>query len=531
MRMKLMKIELTDEQKKIIKSSSSCVVIASPGSGKTTTLAYKISSVLENVEDYQGVIGISYTNKASKELISKVEALNKTIKNSFLDTIHGFYLSEIIIPFSKTMFELYKVNFFISERKKIDDVDIKLEQAIELLKTGEIVLGFISELANYIFDISTDCKKYLKAKYTHIIIDEYQDCDYMQNNIFKKIVSLGIKGIAVGDPEQSIFRYSGSNSKFLFELSGMEDFDLFELTKNMRCHQSIINYAHKFLKPEDEIEPVSDLRVIGISASGDETNIAQKIEKFLPQLMKTFKIENLSDIAILTRNARTAETISNAMSYKNHYYITTDIEKSFNQNDLFLKELLYFVFGTNSVYPENIIEKFFDDKKNVEKRIITKKIKEIKESFYNSGTLPNDEIILLIKELFGEDSNIERAISTLGDNNQLNSLKPLEKDKISIMTIHKAKGSEFDLVFILDLYKYIIPSYNFDVNPAVYNDIIECKNIHYVSLTRAKKAVVLTYSTQRHNGKGEIKNSDFSEFIDPCIRPDLKLLRFKNGDF
>ena len=60
--------EPTDQQSRIIAETSSCVVIAKPGSGKTFVLSEKIKRIIPGLIDYKGVIAISYTNKASDEL-------------------------------------------------------------------------------------------------------------------------------------------------------------------------------------------------------------------------------------------------------------------------------------------------------------------------------------------------------------------------------------------------------------------------------------------------------------------------------
>ena len=63
---------LTKEQLDIINAEGNIVVIAVPGSGKTTTITYKIKKILSELDEYQGVIAISYTNKASNELKGRV---------------------------------------------------------------------------------------------------------------------------------------------------------------------------------------------------------------------------------------------------------------------------------------------------------------------------------------------------------------------------------------------------------------------------------------------------------------------------
>ena len=95
---------LSDEQKAIIKEESNCVVIATPGSGKTFTLSQKCRKIISSLPDYRGIIAISYTNKASNELKHRTILNNLNPKNSFFGTIDKFCVIEIIIPFGKHVF-------------------------------------------------------------------------------------------------------------------------------------------------------------------------------------------------------------------------------------------------------------------------------------------------------------------------------------------------------------------------------------------------------------------------------------------
>ena len=68
-------MELTDAQKIIVEQDGNCVVLATPGSGKTFVISEKIRRILlgDELRDYQGVIAISYTRKAAKNL--RIESL------------------------------------------------------------------------------------------------------------------------------------------------------------------------------------------------------------------------------------------------------------------------------------------------------------------------------------------------------------------------------------------------------------------------------------------------------------------------
>lgn len=72
------------QQKDILNCNDNCVVIAGPGSGKTTTIAHKIHSVIEDLRWFEGVSAISYTNKASNELKEKTLDLCSNLKKTRL---------------------------------------------------------------------------------------------------------------------------------------------------------------------------------------------------------------------------------------------------------------------------------------------------------------------------------------------------------------------------------------------------------------------------------------------------------------
>ena len=84
-------IKPSPEQKKIIEHQENTVITAKPGSGKTFTIVEKISSISDSLLDYQGVIAISFTRKASQELELRFKRKGIERKNHFLGTIDKFY--------------------------------------------------------------------------------------------------------------------------------------------------------------------------------------------------------------------------------------------------------------------------------------------------------------------------------------------------------------------------------------------------------------------------------------------------------
>lgn len=207
----------TSEQQKIIETEGNVVVTARPGSGKTYTIVEKIAGILENVPEYQGVIAISYTNKASDELKRRCKNKGIDLKSSFFGTIDKFYTNQIIRPFACHLTKKYiplEIEKGIPDGSEYellkgsgDKTEFTSEQAalvLKMLERGFIFLPLSGAVALYITKQIPEVLVYLKARFTHIFIDEYQDCGAVQHEFFLYLVHNHIWGVAVGDPDQAI---------------------------------------------------------------------------------------------------------------------------------------------------------------------------------------------------------------------------------------------------------------------------------------------------------------------------------------
>ena len=211
--------EPTQEQMEVLEHTGNIVVTAKPGSGKTFTVVEKIANIMPSLPSYQGIIAISFTNKASDELKRRCKQRGVEPKQSFFGTIDKFYISQIIIPFAShltcLMPEYEVVNTLkddpsYSELNNINGNLTPEQESLLLsaLSEGKIFLEISGEIALYILKNVSGALNYMKARYTHIFIDEYQDCGKIQHAIFLLLVDNGLTGIAVGDINQAIYGFS-----------------------------------------------------------------------------------------------------------------------------------------------------------------------------------------------------------------------------------------------------------------------------------------------------------------------------------
>ena len=508
----------TEEQQDIIGCLDNLVVTAKPGSGKTYTIVTKMASILPQLPDYQGIIAISFTNKASEELKIRCQKSGIPQKASFFGTIDRFYISQIIIPFAGHLTGVapeYSVERIVKENEDFQElseisgsIDNKHEKLIlKTLANGIIFLDIIGETAAFILERVSGVLKYLKARYKYIIIDEYQDCGQLQHEIFLKLISHGIKGIAVGDKDQAIFGFTNRFPKYLISLTCNKTFKHFELNKNHRCHPSISEYSLCLLGIQGEIP--EEKRVFKVTVQGDERNIASQIDERLHTIKTKYNIDHNKQIAILCRSNSTIEKISDYLKTPHKKFLDTDLDKNNSDWGRLFNEILYAIFDPD-VYAIDYIERYFSQE--YDGNIYRMALNICQNIFHqqNVDTISIDMIEKFANLIYPNKQNqtaIDLLEKTLKNKELLSAYMPAANNEINIMTIHKSKGLEFNIVFHMDLYRYILPHEN--NNP---DDKIQALNLHYVGVSRAIDACYLINGTQRYRKKE-------NDYIDALASP------------
>jgi len=104
---------------------------------------------------------------------------------------------------------------------------------------------------------------------------------------------------------------------------------------------------------------------------------------------------------------------------------------------------------------------------------------------------------------------------TLDDEFIIKQYKPIDQNEVQVMTLHKSKGLEFDVVFHLDLYDWVFPRriYTGNFNEEKFDNWEQELNLHFVGITRAKKYCLLVSSTRRLNSNDEEKSGNKSQFM------------------
>lgn len=525
-------MEPIEEQEKIINCDGNIVVLAAPGSGKTFVLSEKIKKTLKKEEllDYNGVVALSFTRKASSNLKKRSLAYGLPKKNSFFGTIDSFCLTQIIFPFGYSLLgypskeleilnlgdldsvQKEEINSYIKSQtslSKILNADLTIFR--KLFQEGYIAINSIEYLALRIIFHSKACRRFLKARFKYIFVDEYQDVDEIFHNIFLEMLNLGLRGMVVGDIDQSIYGFANKSSKYLLELISLDQFNTFRLTTNFRSHPSIVEYANKLLRESFKINN-KEKRVCFFRVEGDERTIAAFIDRYVNALCKKFEVKNLNDVAILVKNDQTLKLIDSALKTSHRKIVTTELEKDINPRSQ-LYALLLRYFYNNSLNFQSIIEEFVEyELLSILKRT---ELNEVKRTIVR---IPNTDPSLLVVSfqkiseiLFSnlpEGNSKKILLKTLSNPDELSSYRPIANNEIQLMTLHKSKGLEFDVVFHLNLDDWVLPA----KKPTGYINKEQDLNLHYVGITRARKFCALLSSTQRTRNGLSISSAP-SEFL------------------
>ncbi len=261
------------QQQAVNHRGSHLLIVAGPGTGKTHTLTFRMIETVKRLKDHEKVLAITFTNKAAGEMRSR---LNKRLWNAedktTIGTFHSFCLQflrqyhdaanlpkefRVIAPeecesISKELWPNQKqgarnkILERISEWKAIEFDEAPIaEVAVYNRKLREAgLLDFDDLLFETVRLLQGDSRilSEVQTTYPYVFVDEYQDINAIQQALLKILVGPQVELTAIGDPNQAIYGFRGSDVKFFENFA--EDFPgtlTMSLSENYRSAQNLLS--------------------------------------------------------------------------------------------------------------------------------------------------------------------------------------------------------------------------------------------------------------------------------------------------
>mgnify|MGYP001161572055 FL=1 len=603
---------LNESQREAVEiTSGSTLVLAGAGSGKTRVLTYKLLHLLiKKILTPNQILAVTFTNKAAAEMKSRVSAMvNFPIDRMWLGTFHSLCLKILRKHYDKINL---KQNFVIidtddqlklikkiCDQEKIDTKDISpkfFSSAIdslknkgifanelkankyrnhdeelrkvykvyqeELLRINCVDFGDLILLCIKLFKENESVKKYYQNLFHYILVDEYQDINFIQQKWLEYLYN-GHKNICcVGDDDQSIYSWRGADVTNLLEFKkNFQTPKIIRLEQNYRSTQNILECASVLI---DKNKNRYGKKLWSDNEIGEKISINGFWETKEEAIYTTDQIENLvqkkvdlSNIAILFRvSAHTRSFEERLIAIGLPYKIIGGL-RFYERKEI--KDIIAYLRLVNNLADDLAFERVI----NVPKRGICKttigKINQIARlnniSMFDASrkfaeenqTKINIEInnfilnilkwqkvkknfdhIELTKAIL-EDSkyvdhleneaknsknpenlsridNINEFIESLKDFENLEgflehvglimeNINNTDTQTISLMTMHGAKGLEFDYVFLAGWEEGVFPSQR-SLDELGNKGLEEERRLAYVAITRARKKIQISYVNQ-----------------------------------
>ncbi len=647
--------ELNKEQRAAVEHMDGPVmVIAGAGSGKTRVLTYRVAHLIsQGVEPFH-ILALTFTNKAANEMKERILRLlgNEEARNVWMGTFHSNFARILRVeghllgfPQNFTIYDtddsksllksiikeldldiktynpsyvLHRISIaksnLISPEEYLDDAELMTyDRYSHKPQTGQIYAIYQKRLfkaasmdfddllyfTNVLLRDFPDVLFKYQQRFRYILVDEYQDTNFSQYVIVKKLAAKNENLCVVGDDAQSIYGFRGANIQNIFNFKkDYPDHELFKLEQNYRSTKTIVEAANaviqnnkeqifkKIWTEKDSGPLISVLKAATDSEEGvlvahsifehkmnhqlDNSAFAilyrtnaqsRSFEESLRKLnipyriyggLSFYKRKEIKDLIAYFRlvvNPHDQEALLRIINFPSRGIGDTTLEKirvAAAQRNLSMWEVMNDLRNHNHGISSNTVNKisdFITKIKSYQVQLpVTPAINLAEHIGYSSGILKElkedqtpegisrlqniEELLNAIRdfsdhpvnhgELLDEETGeigfltLDAFLSEVSLLTDLDSDQDKEnKDRVTLMTIHSAKGLEFPYVYIVGLEENLFPSY-LSVNTRA--ELEEERRLFYVAITRAMEKLTLAYAMNRYHW-GNLSMSAPSRFL------------------
>lgn len=599
--------DLDDDQKKAVTGPlCDSLCIANAGSGKTRVLTYRVAYLIASGIPEEKIMLLTFTNKAADEMIQRVKKIlkkddikivagtfhhvaglflrkyakvlgfnnnfsimtpedskdliqlcrqkylaeNEDLKKDFpsKSILYEFYTKSVNLNKHITLINAAEYNYSIRVEKAILEIlkDYMVrKQENQCMDFDDLLVYFYTLLSNF-----PNIRKKISSQYPYILVDEYQDINWLQNEIIELINQDNHCLMAVGDESQTIYSFRGSKIDYInkFEVNH-PNCRIYRIRYNYRSQKDIVDLAvdsinnnyHKY--PKEMIAFIPNQGKPVILESEHESQQAD----YIANQIKLYKAQGIpyKEMAVLVRANFLTKTLEMAFQRNSiPYKVLAGISFFDRQHIRDVVAFLKFCQNPSDEVAFNRIaslfsgigaktaQKFYEilKEKNFQLEEITeydipfkptsnayksiRHLMEILSSMYLMDTVEgkirtlyelfyNDYMKFNYDDYFGRQKDVETLMDsakiyadldtfladTVLDRPQINKDSEEGEDCVVITTIHKAKGLEWDCVFMPYVNEDIFPS----KKSVLSKEVEEERRLFYVGITRAKRYLLIGY--------------------------------------
>ena len=464
-----------DQREAVLSAEGACIVLAGPGTGKTTTLAHRVAYLLERKRvPGRQVLAVTFTRAAAREMRERVRALlsgsalEQQADEAWIETFHAAarrILRDENYPFGPG------VEWKIAsdeEKKAAAEAAAPGREAASFLEevrrakqnlTGPEVPAFgdyqsrlfnarrldFDDLLSYVcrlFEERPEVLSRYRARFRYVLVDEFQDTSLAQYRILSQLFPKNL--CALGDPDQAIYGFQGGA------------FEPFEAFRRDRPAARVLPLAQNYRSQLTILEAAK--QVIGRNPERLPRSLEARLEQGLPVEISACRTD-------LQEAEMTARRIEDLIGGSSHFAVDSRWARKDGES------------GTYGLQDIAVLYRF-----HAQARLLRKALERSGLPFRVFAKKKPSEAELP----FGEDLEDFR-----------NDDAGLEGEGVTLMSLHRSKGLEFPVVFILGCEDGILP-YGRSAEPELRaKEIEEERRLFYVGMTRAKSRVFLSHAAQR----------------------------------
>ncbi|MDC3231690.1 UvrD-helicase domain-containing protein [Candidatus Pelagibacter sp.] len=628
---------LNEAQKKaVLYLDGPLLIVAGAGSGKTKVLTSRIAHIVKNKKAFPNqILSVTFTNKAAKEMQSRVSKIlgSSAIGLSWLGTFHSIcakllrkHASAVNLNSNFTIVDTDDQIRLIKNICKAENIDVKqlapkyiiaiidkwknkglypsevtinpkdiYEKTIlpvykiyqqKLIGLNACDFGDLILHSVKILEKNKDIREIYSKNFKYILVDEYQDTNYIQSRWLNLLAEKNQNICCVGDDDQSIYSWRGAEIKNFLEFDKIyENTKIIKLEQNYRSSKNILSVASALIsnnqnrvgKTLESTKDEGDLLKLNCFKNGKDEAIGVSDE--IEQIKKKYSLNNIAILVRAIFQTREFEErfLKIGMPYRIlggiKFYERAEIKdcvaylRLINQekDDLAFErivnnprrsvgestiKIIHENAKANKISLENSARKmvtenlikpkakiglntFLDLISKWRNDLKIKKFSHVKllqilldESGYsamlkNKKDLENENRLENIKELLSAMKEFDNLESFLDHVSLATSIdQDWEGEKINMMTMHAAKGLEFDVVFLPGWEEGLFPHQK-SIEEKGHNGLEEERRLAYVGITRAKKNAIISFSMNRFY-QGDWIDSLASRFIDELPEGNLE---------